>query len=107
MGKDVRCGFAGLNDSLVVVPTVVELPMLLVDVELEAIVSRELGGINAVNDLDAEIEGVLAVAFDAYALAHNRSRDNVNALLRKFGACIRLFVYYKLSISNKFTGIFA
>ena len=100
VGKDLGRGFAWADFAGVVIPTVVEFPVCIVDIEFEAILGGEGLGIDAVDDLDAEVKWVLAIVLDGDFFGHDVAGDDVDALDGEFAPLVGGFVDDKLEVAG-------
>ena len=57
---------SGLYNSFVVIPTIVQFPVFLVDIKLETVLGGEFLGVDTVNPLHTKIERVTAIILSAY-----------------------------------------
>ena len=83
VAENGRRGCLRLDDAVVVIPAVVKLPVLLIDVEFEAVFRGEFLRIHTIHDLCAQIKWMIAIALDAHLFADNIPGHDIHALFRE------------------------
>ena len=100
MGEHIGGGFAGIHHIFIVIPAVVELPVRIVDVQLQTILGSQILRICTVNHFYPQIEGVGAVVFNADFLGNHIAGENVDTLCGECSTLISFFVNDQLDITG-------
>lgn len=100
LGEQSGGGFTGLEDAVEIVVAIEIGPVLGIDVQLQAIVSREGFVVGAADQFHPEVEGVTADIFHGNLLGDDVAGDDIDTLGGEIGTVGGFFVDFQLDIAG-------